>query len=57
MRIAQETTWRIEKEWLRRSRNTQSLPSFLERRFELYIPVQASSQTRQRQQEQFILEK
>jgi len=57
MRIAQETTWRIEKEWLRRCRNAQYRPSFLEHRFVLYIPVQASTQTRQRRHEQFILEK
>lgn len=43
-RILAETGWRVDDgPWLRRCRNTAHLPSYLDSRYELYIPVRPDS--------------
>ncbi|HSD37227.1 MAG TPA: AraC family transcriptional regulator [Rhodocyclaceae bacterium] len=57
-RIEEETGWRaVEGPWLRRCRNMQHLPSFLDRCFEVYIPVQPSGCSRSIQPQAFVLER
>jgi AraC-like DNA-binding protein/DNA gyrase inhibitor GyrI len=56
-RIEEETGWRaVEGPWLRRCRNVQHLPSFLDRRFEAYIPVQPGRSCAS-QPQAFVLER
>lgn len=57
-RIEDETGWRaVEGPWLRRCRNVQHLPSFLDHRFEVYIPVQPTCQSESVQPGAFILKR
>lgn len=56
-RILAETGWRVEDgPWLRRCRNTQHLPSYLDSRYELYIPVRRAT-ARARAPGAFVLER
>jgi AraC-like DNA-binding protein len=57
-RIEEETGWcAVEGSWLRRCRNAQHLPSFLDRRFEVYIPVRPAGRTCIAQPQAFVLER
>ncbi|MEC5384897.1 AraC family transcriptional regulator [Uliginosibacterium sp. H3] len=57
-RIEEESGWRVkEGPWLRRCRNLQHLPSFLDRRFEIYIPVRAGRGKAAMSVQDFILER
>lgn len=57
-RIEQETGWMLaDGAWLRRCRNAQYLPSVLESRFELYLPVHDAHRSARLRPLPFILEK
>lgn len=57
-RIGREAGWRVaDGPWLRRCRNAQYLPSFLEKFFEVYVPVVSLAGVEAQSARDFILEK